>query len=208
MRRLPFALACLLVAADARAQSMRQRFPVSAPTAWVTGGVGSQDGWTVVDGKTGSQWQFGNSTQYAASLEKSVSNGISLGLRGTTATVPMTYSGLGGTSDADVKVSQAFATLHAASPGQFHTVLEFSAGATIYSNFKTRGAGTTLPPDSPDSDFSYAYGYGAGYALSSTFALDVVRESNSSVHQSVGLAAGTDTKSRWNVTRVVVRVGF
>lgn len=208
MRRLSFALVLLLAAADANAQIARQQYQLGTPAAWLSAGAGSQDAWSVTDGKTASQWQFGSSTQYAASLEKSVSNGVSLGVRGTTASVPMTYSGLTGTTDADANVSQVFATLHAASGGQFHTVLEFSAGTTIYSNFKARGSGTKLGPDAPDSDFTYAFGYGAGFSISRSFVLDVVRESTTAIHQDTGLVAGTDNKSRWSTTRVVARIGF
>ena len=208
MRRFFLPILILSTAAQTNAQIMQQRYQFGAPSVWVTAGAGFQDSWAVNDGTTGSQWQFGTSTQYAASLEKSVSNGVNFGVRGTTASVPMTYSGLAGPIDADANVSQVFATVHAASGGQFHTLLEISGGTTIYSKFQARGSGAKLGTDSPGSDFTYAFGYGAGFALAPSFVLDVVRENTTAKHSDTGLAAGSDTKSRWSTTRLVARIGF
>lgn len=208
MRRLLFALLPLVAASNAGAQIIRQRFGLREPSTWISGGVGTQDAWSVTDGKSGAHWQFGNSTQYAASLEKAISTGASIGIRGTTATVPLTYAGVAGTTDADANVSQLFGVLHVASPGQFHTVFELSAGATVYSNFKARVTNAKLPPDQPDPDFSFALGYGFGYALSSTFSVDLVQDLTTSMHQNVGLSAGDDTSVRWRTTRIVARIGL
>ncbi|MEP6619209.1 MAG: hypothetical protein ABJE47_07840 [bacterium] len=208
MRRSLCVVLLVLASTGARAQIVRSRFQLQEPAAWVSGGIGYQDPWTVLDGTTGSRWQFGNSTPYAASIEKSVASGTTLGIRGNTGSVPMTYVGVASTADADATVSQLFATLHVASGREFHTVLELSAGATIYSSFKARGTGDKLPPQVPDNDFAFAFGYGIGYALSPRFSVDVIQDVTTSLHQHVGLAAGDDTSARWRTTRVVARLGL
>ena len=178
------------------------------PGAWVSLGAASLSGFTVTDGSTGSVWQFGNATQYTASLEKTMSGGTTLGLQGTTAHVPLAYSRLGSPTDADANVSQLFALLHVASGRELHSVLELSAGATVYSNFRARNTGIALPPTSRDADFTFAFGYGLGYTFSSSFSIDVIQDLTTAIHQKDGLSAGDNTNVRINGTRIVARFGL
>lgn len=188
--------------ARAGAQIIRRGQFGTEPTVWVSGGIGTSEGWTVHDGTTGSVWQFGNATAYTASIERLLS-GATLGLRGTTALVPLRYNG----ADANANVSQLFAMVHVA-PGQigFHTVLELDAGATLYSNFRD-AAGTKLAPSS-DTDFTFALGYGFGYSFSRAFSVEVVRDITTILHQRDGLSAGDDTSARFGSTRLVGRLGL
>jgi hypothetical protein len=193
------------MAADAVAQIGRPgglRF--QEPAAWVSLGAELLQPFTVNDGSTGSVWQFGNATQYTASLEKTLSGGTSFGLLGATARVPLSYSGI----DADANVSQLYATLHVASGRELHSVLELSAGATRYSNFRARSDGGALAPTSPETDFSFAFGYGVGYAFSPSFSLDVVQDLTTALHKRAGLRAGDNSSVRINGTRLVARFGL
>ena len=197
----------------ADAQIIRPRFQLSQPTAFITLGVGLQQGWSVADGATNSAWQFSDATQYIASIEKALSGGASIGLRGTYAKVPMQYQSLTGGNvlvqeDADADVSQLFGTLHVANGRGFHSVLELSAGATIYSKFIARSDGRELNGKSTDLDFSFAFGYGFGYAFSPNFSLDVVQDVATSLHQKTGLSAGQESSTRLHSTRLVGRFGF
>jgi hypothetical protein len=180
------------------------------PGAWVSLGAASLSGFTVTDGSTNSVWQFGNSTQYTASLEKTLSGGTSLGIQGTTARVPLSYNSIGGatSTDADANVSQLYAMLHVTSGREFHSVLELSAGATMYSGFRARSTGAALPPTSPDADFTFAFGYGLGYTFSSSFSIDVIQDLTTALHQKTGLSAGDNTNIRINGTRLVARFGL
>ena len=137
MRRSLFLILIAIASTSAHAQIVRQRYGVTQPSAWVSGSAGLQQGWTV-NTKDG-QWVFGDATQYGASLEKALSNGMSIGVRGVTATVPVRVTQAAVAGDGDATVSQLFGTFHGASGGAFHTVFELSAGATLYSNF-TKGA--------------------------------------------------------------------
>jgi hypothetical protein len=201
------------MAADAGAQIIRPGgMRLREPSAWFSLGVASLQGFTVIDGTTNSIWQFSNATQYTASLEKALSGGASIGVQGTTARVPLSYSGRpplsNGSVDADANVSQIYATLHVASGRELHSVLELSAGTTLYSNFRARSTGAALPPASPDADFSFAFGYGLGYAFSPAFSIDVVQDITTALHQRTGLSAGDNSSIRINGTRLVARFGL
>jgi len=208
VRRLLLVLLTLVASSDAGAQIIRPRYQLQAPAAWVSLGAALQQSWSVVDGATGSRWEFGNATTYDASLEKTLSGGATFGVRGSTAMVPLRYVGPLVTTEADANVSQLFGTLHVAGGNGFHTVLELSAGATLYSNFRARAGGAKLGPDSPDADFSFAFGYGFGYAFSPAFSIDAVQDVTTALHQKTGLSAGDDSSVRIHGTRIVGRFGL
>ena len=204
MRRLLVLSLLPILSATASAQIIRGGLRFQEPSVWVSAGIASVSGFVVTDGTTGNVWQFGNATQYTASIEKTMSGGTTLGLQGTTAKVPLNYSGI----DADANVSQLFALLHVASGRELHSVLELSAGATVYSNFRARNTGIALPPTSRDADFTFAFGYGLGYTFSSSFSIDVIQDLTTALHQRDGLSAGDNSSVRINGTRIVARFGL
>jgi hypothetical protein len=209
VRRLFFALVPLLFAGDAGAQIIRPGMRFGEPAAWVSLGVALQNGFDVHDGSTGSTWQFGDATQFVASIEKPVTSGVTFGVRGTHARVPLLYVGRVASTDADANVSQVMALLHVSSGREFHSVLELGAGATIFSNFRARGSDIRLEPLSPDTDFAFAFGYGFGYSFSPTVAVDVmVQDLSTALHQKSGLNAGESTSNRMTSTRIVARFGL
>ena len=208
MRRLCIALVPLVIAADAGAQIIRRPgMRVQEPTAWVSLGAALQNSFGLRDGSTGSVWQFGEATQYAASFERRLTGGVTLGVRGTHARVPLNYSGATVT-EADANISQVLGVLHVASGREFHSVLELSLGATIFSNFRSRTTDARLEPTSPDADFTFAFGYGVGYNFSPRFAIDVVQDVSTALHQKTGLSAGEGSSIRFNSTRLVARIGL
>jgi len=207
VRRQFLALVPLFLAADAGAQIIRPGMRFREPRAWASLGAALQNTFDVRDGTTNSVWQFGDATQYAASIEKAVSSGVSFGVRGTHARVPLFYSGATA-SEADANVSQVMGVLHVASGREFHSVLELSAGATIFSNFRSRTTDQRLEPTSPDSDFTFAFGYGFGYNFSPTFAIDIVQDVSTALHQKAGLSAGAGSSNRLQSTRLVARFGL
>ncbi len=209
MRQLLLILLVIASSAEAGAQIIRPRFQINEPKAFASLGAALQQSWSVHDGATASWWDFGSGVAYVAALEKSVTSGVSVGLRGTHGRMPLTYLGPNDTTDADANVSQVFGMVHVASGRGFHSVLELSAGATIYSNFRSRddGAGK-IGPSKPDTDFSFAFGYGFGYNFSPRFSVDVVQDLTTTLHQKTGLSAGEDTTIRMNSTRLVGRFGL
>jgi hypothetical protein len=208
VRRLFFALVPLLLAADAGAQIIRPGMRYREPAAWASFGAALQSTFSVRDGTTDTIWEFGDATQYAVSLEKTLSGGVTFGVRGTHARVPLRYSSGTTFTDADANASQAMAVLHVASGTGFHSVLELGLGATIFSNFRSRSPDQRLEPLSPDADVSFAFGYGFGYNFSPTFAIDVVQDMSTALHQKTGLSAGEGSSVRFNSTRLVGRFGL
>jgi hypothetical protein len=196
----------------ADAQIIRSgRFGASEPQLWLSGGVGLQQGWTVIDGTTGVRWDFSDAAQYGAAIEKTINGGTSLGVRATTSRASLNYFPYvlgGGSREADARVSQAFAVLHVSSGRGLHSVLELGAGATIYSDFRERGTNSALPPAKLDADFAFVFGYGIGYTFSRAMQVDVVQDLATSLHQKAGLAAGESSSARISGTRVVARFGF
>jgi hypothetical protein len=209
VRRSLLALLPLVIAADAGAQIIRPGMRFGEPSAWVSFGAALTNTFDVHDGTTNTLWQFGDATQYAVSLEKPISgSGVTLGLRGTHARVPLRYSSGALATDADANVSQAMVVLHVASGQGFHSVLELSAGATIFSNFRSRTTDARLEPTSPDTDLAFAFGYGFGYNFSRTFAVDVLQDQSTSLHQKSGLSASEGSSNRFTSTRIVARFGL
>jgi hypothetical protein len=210
VRRLLFALLSLTLAAtSAGAQMRRGGLQFSQPDSWVSLGAALQNGFSVYDGTTGSRWDFSNATQYTASIERALSNGASIGLRGNTARVPLTYTDATvGSTDADANISQLFLSLYLTSGQSFHTVLEGDLGATLYSNFRQRSTGARLGPANPDADFAFVLGYGGGYAFSPRFSVDFVQTLTTSLHQKTGLSAGDDSSVRVGATRLIARFGL
>jgi len=217
--RRPF-LALLLALAvlplhAGRAQIIRGggRFTMKDPQLWISGGVGWQQGWSVDDGSTGSRWDLSDATSYGLSVERALTGGTTLALRGSTARVPLNYvfthdGGVTSSAQADGNVSQAFLGIHVSSGRDLHSVLELGAGATMYSGFKQRNTGEPLPPDKVDADFAFVFGYGLGYSFSRSFQVDVVQDLATSLHQKAGLTAGQTSSSRLSGTRLVARYGF
>jgi len=213
--RRPFLALLLALAAlplaTGRAQIIRGGgFRLKDAPNWVSGGIGWQQGWTVIDGETGTRWDLSDVLAYNASYERLLTNGATLQLRGTTASVPIDYTSnaLGGTrTDADARVSQAFVGVHVSSGRGLHSVLELGVGATIYSGFKAR-TGEDLPPEKTDADFAFVFGYGLGYSFSRSFQIDVVQDLATTLHQKQGLLAGESSSSRVSGTRLVARYGF
>ncbi|MEO6529062.1 MAG: hypothetical protein ABIP93_20755 [Gemmatimonadaceae bacterium] len=215
MRRLSLVVLSLLAVLPSQrsdAQIIRSgRFGASEPQMWVSAGAGLQQGWTVVDGTSGVRWELSDATQYGAAIERTLSGGTSLGVRATTARVPLDYvpSLLGSAAkEADARVSQAFAVLHVASGRGLHSVLELGAGATFYSAFRERGSGAKLAPEKTDVDFAFVFGYGIGYTFSRAMQVDVVQDLATSVHQKTGLSAGEGSSARIQSTRIVARLGL
>ena len=214
MRRLLLLALAILVAPAAGAQIIRRGgMPFQEPTTFVSFGVGLLQPWSVNDGSTNSVWDFSDATQFAVSLERNLGGGAAVGVRGTTARVPLRYSSvIGGDaltgSDADANVSQLLGTLHVIGGSQFHTVLELSAGATFYYNFSARGSDAIIGPRSADADFSFGFGYGVGYSVSPRFSVDVVQDQITTLHQKSGLSAGQSTSARLTTTRIIGRFGL
>jgi hypothetical protein len=214
VRRFSLALLTILAALPvhgAAAQIIRGgRFTLRDPQTWASATYGWQTGWTVFDGESGSRWDLGDTQLYGGSIERAVSNGITVGLRATTSQPSVRYvgTGAGAPTDADVRVTQALGVVHVTTGRQLRSVFELGLGSTIYSDLRERGTGTQLGSASTDTDFAFVFVYGLGYSFSRNFHVDVVQDLGTSLHQKTGLAAGEDRSARISTTRLVARYGF
>ena len=197
----------------------------SAPTWWVSGGVGTFNGQAVYDGSTSSAWDFGNRTswQYRASLEKAIRNQSSIGIVGTYVHVPFVYrsittavvftpgAGTGASCtacDAHLDMESLAATFHAGGGIGFHQVLEVSAGATAYRNLKRDSDGAALAPANGNIDGSFLLGYGFGYGLTDHSEVVLVQDYGLVLHESTNLPTGTSNSNTVRTFRIGMRIGF
>lgn len=214
MRRLLLLALATLITPVAGAQIIRRGgMPFQQPTTFVSFGVGLLQPWIVNDGTTNSVWEFSDATQFAVAVERNFGGGASFGVRGTTARVPLRYTSVVGGDgvfgmDSDGSVSQLLGSLHVASGSQLHTVLELSAGATVYYNFRARNSDASVGPRNADTDFSFGFGYGVGYNFTPRFSVDVVQDQLTTLHQKTGLGAGESTSARLTTTRLIGRFGL
>ena len=208
MRRNVFVLFMLMGAVEASAQIVRPRFQLSQPTMWVSGSAALQNAFSVQDGATNSVWRFGSAYPLGVAVEKALTGGVTAGIRGSTARVPMSYEGGSVIYTADARVSQLMGTVRLSSGSSFHSVFELSAGVTHFSEFRERNDGFALAPMSGDTDFSFSFGYGFGYSFNPRFAIDVVQDQTTAIHQKDGLAPSDDSSNRFGVTRLIARIGL
>jgi hypothetical protein len=221
VRRFTLALLTTLVALPSTgvdAQIIRGgRFGLRDPQTWASATFGWQEGWTVVDGSTGSRWDLGDTQQYGGSIERAVAGGVTVGVRAVTSTPEVRFeertpSFLGGNSStffpAEARVTQALGVVHVTTGRQFRSVFELGLGTTIYSPIRHQTTGETLGATRTDTDFAFSFTYGIGYSFSRTVHIDVVQDLATSVHQKVGLEAGDDRSARIRSTRLVARYGF
>ena len=221
MRRFTLALLTTFVALPSTgldAQIIRGgRFGLRDPQTWVSATFGWQEGWTVVDGSSGSRWDLGDTQQYGGSIERAVAGGVTVGVRAVTSMPDVRFeertpSVIGGNGSnvfpAEARVTQALGVVHVTTGRQFRSVFELGLGTTVYSPIRNQSTGDALGATRTDSDFAFAFTYGLGYSFSRNVHVDVVQDLATSVHQKAGLEAGDDRSARIRSTRLVARYGF
>ena len=212
MKRLVLlALLSVLSATAADAQIIR---PVerSRPIAFTSLSVGwfQQSGFC--NAETSACYSFGGAPQFRATLEKPIgSGGASIGIAGTTARTPLTYSGSGllpsscSRCDADANVSQLLANGRLGGGVGFHQVIDFQAGATMYSNFRATD-GTRLGSGGSTYDMTFGIGYGFGYSTTNRMEFVLVQEWAMAIHKR--LPGSAENTSQQQNIRIGVRLAL
>jgi hypothetical protein len=164
--------AVALIAAQAVAGAQYPRNPrTQMPTSnyYVGLSYGLYELGTLEDGKTGNEWNFGYTTQLAATLEKTLSGGGAIGVIAGFASPRLTYRPIGTfdptccTAKADVTQLLATARLGGGFYG-FRSSIVIDAGATQFANF--RDAATDLKLTGGGAwDPTFGTGYELGVAL-------------------------------------------
>jgi hypothetical protein len=203
------AVSMTLCAQVALAQIVR-RPPAAKRINWAGVSVAFTQGYSIADGTTAANWDFGSGIEYAARLEHPLQSGVSVGLQGAFAMMPLTYSSAAcGSCDARANVRQLTGILHYGQGYTFHPVYELAAGVVAYSNFQRTGdTQTRLGSASADYDFKFSLGYGLGFGLSPGSAIEFVQELGTVVHQRDGLAGSSSNFPRVYTTRIAGKIAF
>lgn len=202
----------LMVGSGAEAQIIRPTVR-TRPMAWTSLSAGWFQQGRVCAADTDACWNFGGAPQFRGSLELPLGTGAAFGIAGTTARVPLTYTGSPlapggcGTCDADANVSQFLATFHlgGGGVGGFHQVIDVSAGTTIYSNFRSTG-GAKLGSGKTVNDVTFGLGYGFGFSLSPRTQVVLVQEWSLVLHERQP-GSSENTTTQQNI-RIGGRIAF
>jgi hypothetical protein len=224
MRRFLLALLLVMFTAGSLGAQRRSRvYTTNDPGVWVTAGVAGFTSTGVNDGRSGSSWDFGNSTnwQYRGSLEKALDNGSSFGVSGSWARVPFVYSSNSviplpgdvsgvrcGVCDAHLYLMTALATFHAGAGAGFHQVIELNGGIVAYENLKRDSDGAKLAPGGGNIDPLFSIGYGIGYGFGNRTQVDFVPDYAIAIHERSGLSNGVSNTNSMRSLRLTVRMGF
>ncbi len=205
----------LVFAATADGQ-VRRRVPRPVePSVWMSASLGLFNGNDVSDGGTNSTWDFGRAStpQFRASIEKGMSNSISIGVVGSYAHVPFTYVGGGGDNScgrcaAHLDVMTLGASFRLAGATGFHQVLEASAGALQFRNLTRDSDDAALAPVDGNVDPFFTFGYGFGYGFSPNMQVSVVQDFGLALHEREGLSSEQSNTLRQRTIRANFRYGF
>lgn len=164
----------------------------------------------VPDGATNANWRFGDGWPLQLGLERPLGRSSGIGVHAMWLRAPVLY-----TSPSSCGQCNAHATLAYYGP-YFRTgmgrgvyqVLEIGAGVMQYGNFEEDATGQALPPESPNLDFAYNLGIGAGYSLAADWAMEVVFSNLNAVHERRNLPANSPSVRNHRFLRLGLRIGF
>jgi hypothetical protein len=172
-------------------------------------GIGLVQNFGVVDGSTGSTWDFGSGLEYAARIERPTrSGGLAFGAQASYARLPLRYSSTAFTGEANATVQQLMALVRYGGGYSFHSVYELAVGAVGFSNFRSSEGASTKLSNSTDYDPKLSIGYGFGFGLSPRSSIEVIQEFGIVLHQREGLAASESNYPRIFVTRLGGKMSF
>jgi len=142
-------------------------------------------------------------------LEMALQNQFSIGGVATFVRVPIIYSGpTCSQCGAHLDLSSIGASFHAGGGPGLNQILEVSAGAAVYRNFRRDSNGQQLPPTGGNIDPFFTFGYGFGYTFNPTMQVSVVQDYGLVLHERTGLANDQSNTLTQRSTRLNVRMGF
>jgi len=158
------------------AQIGRRPSPPTDPGYWVGLSIGYVEGITTTDDATGAIWRFGYTSQLRATVEKTLSQGMTLGVAAGYSNAPLTYSSVSQfngpcagscLANADITQYLAFVRGGAGSAGTgFRGTFTAEGGVTQFSKFRDRSTDVALPPANGSYDLTFGFGAGFGYRMS------------------------------------------
>jgi hypothetical protein len=151
---------------------IRRPTPQVDPEYWVGLSIGYVSGITTTDDATGATWVFGYTSQLRATLEKTLSPGMTLGVAAGYSSAPLTYRSGGACpgsclANADITQYLAFVRGGGGPAGTgFRGTFNVEGGVTQFSKFRDRTTKSSLPPSSGSYDLTLGFGAGFGYRIS------------------------------------------
>src|SRR5689334_19166886 len=160
LMRIRFVLFFLACAATANAQFPRGpgRAGLGAgPGYWVGLSYGLFELGSMADGRNGNTWDFGYTTQIAATLEKTLQRGVAVGAVAGFASPNLNYrssSNFASTTTAKADVTQLMATARiGGGSAAFSSSFLLSAGGVQFANFRDKTTDAKLPGGTWDPAF-------------------------------------------------------
>jgi len=199
-----------------QAQIGRQRPTYQAePGYWVGLSIGYLEGITTSDEATGAIWQFGYTSQLRATLEKTVSPGVTLGVIAGYATAPLTYQSAQISSvcpgsclaNADITQYMAFVRGGGRTGTGFRGTYNAEGGVTQFSKFRDRTTHSPLTAGSGSYDFTFGFGGGFAYGMNRMSEL-YIEQSYDFVFHKQSSSSTNQTVPRLLTFRGGFRIGF
>ena len=211
MRRILFVGFLLALAQSAQAQIIDRGGggrSFGQPNAWASLGIGWLRQGGLCDPGSNSCWNFGDAVQWRASIEKPIGRGATIGGAATTARVPLLYQSTGACNgcDADANVSQYLAQLHLGGGTGIQQAIDFTAGATVFSNFRDASTGTRLDPAKAVTNFSFSVAYGFAFPVRPNFHVTLSQEYGQIIGKR--MSGVSSNSAQQNITRLGARVGL
>jgi hypothetical protein len=219
VRRIALFAFLFLAAAPVGAQIMNvpQGSLAREPGFFLATTVGLPTIQSVKDGRTGTIWDFSQSIEFGAALERSLGHGSAFGIVATYSKVPLHYldssvvsTGIANCCNAHVDVVTAGAQFTSGGGVGFHQVIMISLGVIAFQNFDVKYNGSAGSPGAPpqrDIDPRLAVGYGFGYGLSARSEVFLLQEYGVALHQGDGLQGNDRRQYQQQTTRVGFRLG-
>jgi opacity protein-like surface antigen len=200
------------VAYSAGAQIIR---PVNIyrPDAYASLSAGWLQQQSICDPESNACWTFGDGPQYRASIEKPIGMATTFGLSYSHARLPLRWADTppntancgGSPCSANAEMHQVLALLHLGGGGMVTQLVDISAGATRFANFKSE-SGTPLGPGKPVTDFSFAVAIGLGINLNQMLQFTLQQEYGLVIHKRV--PGSTARGAQQQTIRAGLRLGL
>jgi opacity protein-like surface antigen len=211
MKRTLAAVALIAgLASGAGAQIIRP-VTVYRHSAYMSLSAGWQRTQSICDPESKACWTFGEAPQYRASIELPLSQVTTIGISYANAQVPLRWADTPPNTanctacDANGEVNQILGVLHLGGTGAFQQLIDISAGATQFGNFKTT-TGTPLGTGKRVTDFSFALGFGMGFRMTESLLFTLQQEYGVVVHKRVPGAANSSAQQQ--TLRLGLRLGL
>ena len=200
-------LATRASAADAQIIDSRGGGRAGAPRAWTSLFAGYLQHQRLCDPDSGACWNFGSGLQWRGTLEFPVGNGVTLGVVGTRARLPLIYeSGLLGQVDADANVNQVLGQLRIGGGTGIHQVIDVTAGMSMFSNFQRESDGEALGPGGTKKNWTFALAYGFALPFRPRAQLILLQEYGLVIGKRVPNQSGNTAQQQ--TTRLGLRLGL